>query len=297
MSANGKSLCSCDNSCRRLGDCCVDAHTHCFGARPDETHMFMPEKGDSIISSMECQQQPFVGSAKEDGSHGNDLKNYYMISSCGDAQCMDVDTDNLHMTPVCLPQFHLIFRNIYCLLCHKYSPENAVAFTLNLFQCSHWPNELNTTSFSENTTVVNIMWKTCAHIFGIPKECEATAYRMRCPIRWPAVQQRCPAYSNPVVFEGNVYKNQFCITNTDINISCFTHDDHSYNRLPIGLNLNFSFIILLDFPSGYPISRIEIAENKTNNHYFISRRDFLKSSVILIHVTVLSLMRTNILMA
>ena len=276
MSANGISMCSCDEFCRMLGDCCVDAHILCFGERPEEVHMLLPNEKNSIASSMECVKWPYLGVTNaEDGSQNIVIKNYNMISSCpmgsgNDTRCSDIDTDILHFTPVCLLQYQLIFRNIYCLLCHGFPQEQAIAFTLSVTTCSHWHDELNATSLSDNATFINKLWKTCGAIYSVPKQCEAIAERMQCLMRTPLTTKECRAYSNPVVIDGFIYKNQFCIPAKEGKKRCYVSNGSQLNVPVDGVRVSQSFTILLDFTSGYPVSRIKIAGNGNQNVRFIS---------------------------
>ena len=268
MTANGKSLCSCDDYCRVFGDCCVDAHIHCFGAVPEETDILLPKKGSPIVSSMECMGNVYLDDTDEDGSRKIAMKNYLMVASCpqdkgAGERCVDGHFNILHYTPVCLPQLQLIFMNIHCLLCHGFSPENAVAFNLSVSRCSQWPEELNTTYSYDNSTYVRTPWKKCVRLLSITKRCEATARRMQCPM----IGQNCPAYSNPVIIDGHIYKNQLCIPALISNTRCYANHLNLYNNHAtiVGLNISRLFRILLDFTSEYPQCRVTIAEIKNHS--------------------------------
>ena len=273
MSADGKSLCSCDEYCRQLGDCCVDAHIHCFGARPEETRMLLPLPEEvnpfvsNAVSSMECQSLTLLEGKNMDGSSQTVRQNYFLISSCpadnaDDGMCSDVEADATHSIPVCHPEFDLLFRNIYCLICHGFSPERAVAFTFNVPNCVNWFEETNITSFSKMSA--DVVWDACGLLgfSSIPKGCEATAARMLCLHGDRAAEQKCSSYSNPVVTGDNalIYKNQFCVPMENINISCLEYDVYPH-AVPVYVGTDFlsSMTIVLDFSSGYPTSMVKIS--------------------------------------
>ena len=291
MSADGKVLCSCDELCRQLGDCCVDAHIHCFGAKPGETHMLLPLPEDvnpfvlNAVSSMECQQLILMESTYKDGPSKTVLRGYFLISSCpvdnADDECSEISSDATHSIPVCLPQFDLLFRNIYCLICHGFSPEEAVAFTFNVPDCVDWLDELNSTSFVRSATSADAVWNACG-ILGfssVSKGCEATTKRMLCLPGDQTTEQKCPAYSNPVVTDENglIYKNQFCVPTEDINISCLEYDDYGHSAPNyIAGDFLLSITILLDFSSGYPTSTVEISNKNGNDKLHKNGNDQLR---------------------
>ena len=281
MSADKSSLCSCDEHCRTLGDCCVDAHFHCFGAKPGDAHVLLPKEEDPIFSSsirgsMTCVSLVTMGGINAAGSRPPILRYYNMISSCpvgtsGDVQCSDDDTNVLHATPICLPRLYLIFRNIYCLRCHGFSGEEAVAFSVNLPRCDHWQGELNRSVPLETATLLDSFWQYCGYLaqFSLPKVCETTADRMQCPR--DLVEKQCPAYSNPVRINGSIYKNQFCAPSIDADIQCLAYNERLYQVFP-GYNtmVFISFRVLLDFSNGYHVGEIEFTDNGNNKHIDIN---------------------------
>ena len=263
MSADKSSLCSCDEHCRTLGDCCVDAHFHCFGAKPEETHMLLPNDSaiaNALTTSMKCMPVNFVG-RDENGQRQTVSRNYDMIAICpvgseGDKQCLGIGSV-LHATPVCLPRSHLIFKNIYCLLCHGFSKEEAVAFNVETEKYTH---------------------------FSVPNECKTSADRMQCP-KWFQVRgQTCPPYKNPVVIKdtGFTFKNQFCAFTMHADIQCLTYDDQLYSsNLPwTNHTIAVNFMDLLNFKGGNPIERISLGENGNDNRPGFSRVSFNKFDLI-----------------
>ena len=279
MSADGKSHCSCDEYCRFLGDCCVDSHIHCFGAQAEETHMLLPIEDNSTHSnalkaSMTCNELSYKGETHGNGWSTILLKKFIMVSSCptgsaGAGKCIYADTDVMHYTPVCLRQHYLIFRNIFCLRCHGYSEEDAVAFKLSLPMCSTLPVEFYITEFSDNITLANNLWKDCGYwaLNSIPENCEATANRMQCHHINPSVANpNCSGYSNPVVIDNSVYKNQFCVPEIHTRPRCFEYDGfpHYVDDIPLSL------MILFNFSNGFPAVKIKLTENEYPSYPVVS---------------------------
>ena len=229
---------------------------------------------------MECHKLTLMEGKNMDGSSKTVLQNYFLISSCpvdnaDSGMCSNVNADATRSIPVCLPEFDLLFRNIYCLICHGFSPEEAVAFRFDVPNCVDRFDELNSTPFSENKSV-DVVWDACG-IFGlynIPKQCEATASRMLCLHGDRTAEQKCSAYSNPVAINnvGLVYKNQFCVPVEYANISCLEYNVYPHG-IPIFISGNFllSVTILLDFSHGYPTSMVKInKETENDSHPVIS---------------------------
>ena len=281
MVADKTALCSCDEHCRTLGDCCVDAHVHCFGARPDETHMLLPKENDSTLSHDLTPSMICTMSLYRNGTDEYILKDYRMVTSCpvgndGDAKCSDVSTDLLHSSPVCLPQSYLIFRNIYCLRCHGFPQERAVAFELDVLGCYHWYDHMNKTS--GNATILRSFWKDCGSkvVRNIPKACQTTASRMLCPIK-EMPGNTCAAYRNPVTITDTdlVYKNQFCTGNTNQDLKCFAYEQELYETPFMGFGFSFTtFTVFLDFSHGHPVTTVkkfaEYGKDENGKHIVMS---------------------------
>ena len=212
--------CSCDERCRILGDCCVDAHVLCFGANQADTHMLKPtaeQQGEASILRESMEELVLRVLGVKYGTNLFVLNNRRMrvVSSCPVETGITETCDKLEegagkLVLMCHLGAQLIFINPSCAACHGYPLEELIPFGV------HFSTDCLTSEDLKSATIPT--WCYPYAVFEQPPGCEHVVERMTCygkgdipgPNKIP-----CRTYSNPVANpkgrHSDVYKNQFCI--------------------------------------------------------------------------------------
>ena len=284
--ASGRHRCSCDERCRVLGDCCLDADMVCFHSGEGQLQALMPSKADKeaatiIRKSLECVELnvtvetqshevlPRDSVSRLSHSVAVTKQAFMMISSCPEGHpdaglCLETQRSPRHAIPVYAPEAHLLFRNYYCAECHGHSFYilMARAFVIKLPQCDNSSmTALENITAPLNGTVVGVLWDKCdSYAFSVDSEFKEKIERLSCfnepteMIKHNGPYRYCEAYSNPVTTADRklVYKNWFCAPE-DLKQDLFCYDKSERNN-PISGYLQPKFQVSFNF-CGMPVVR------------------------------------------
>ena len=142
-----QSICSCDERCRILGDCCVDAPRECFGAENDVSKNFHPVDNRSWTeftmtrSMYSCRTLQYIPRRSTVGI----FMNNHFIQCCPDKAPYSRECEAnfiyktlAHRLPVCHPSSSLLLSNRFCAACHGFNFEDTVSFYHRISVCDQW---------------------------------------------------------------------------------------------------------------------------------------------------------------
>ena len=219
-------VCSCDERCRILGDCCVDAPRECFGAENDSVDNYFPGDDKSWAESHQIRD---TGMGRSlwfvwQTSYLRTFMDYRFISRCpknvrGSEACEFHFKDRTlsRMLPVCHPASGLLFNNRYCAACHGFNVEDTVSFYGLIPVCGRWLT-LNHTRKGrlENSAEAYELYNLCSVEFSNfpPTEYIVSTLRNRLydMFGYDDIRSPCSTFMDPVVklADRSIAKNIHC---------------------------------------------------------------------------------------
>ena len=275
-SGDGRGWCSCDRQCWIIGDCCLDAPLHCFGATNtdiSETHPPSDTELDDTIVMRTLMNEPFTIDKITPS-----LTNVYKVQTIPlltVAECMFVDHSSgcaqsyevsaKHHLPVCHPKLDLIFRNTFCAGCNGFESHEVVSFENWLEMCPEWL-QFNYTmdELFHNKALVDLFYSTCYKMnMLIPEACRSSVSRNHRYHTWPNTDNStCLHFANPMYIKDlnvkSIFKNQFCTNETDW-LNCVSS---SNNFDEFKTTINKPLAVKVDSDGVLTISKVDTNEER-----------------------------------
>ena len=272
-------FCNCDVRCHVLGDCCPDAHRHCFATVEEDIFWWTPE-AKIIRQSRQCVSMSLAVEV------GNNKKFPYwsshdmlgMIVSCPDdtddgKECRDTESSLVHGVPVCHAANQLLYRNVWCAKCHGIDPSELHPFQIWLQNCPNVINVSDATGKLNDPDDIMPPQTTCPGdtYYNIPDECASITRRMKCfysTDRVSNLSSPCHLYKNPLSYiqvrRPISFRNQFCVPEEHVDpLTCYREEksDTIMTTSPV----RASFAILLSFDDNDPTVSVNLIGEKTDN--------------------------------
>ena len=234
-SGDGRGWCSCDSRCWFLGDCCLDAPLHCFGATKNDISKTQPPADMSpdvaVMTALRTLMNEPITIDKITPSRTNLYKVQTIplltVAECtladGNNECTSYEVSTKHHLPVCLPQLEMLFRNVFCARCNGFQSHEVVSFENWLEVCPEWlAFNYNIDELFHNETLVDLFYATCHQMkMFIPEACRSSVSRNHRYYTWPNTDApACLYFANPMYIQDSnvksIFKNQFCTDEPDI---------------------------------------------------------------------------------
>ena len=226
--------CSCDTECILFHDCCVDGFEKVFGITDKEALINVVIKPELVY----VEANPFSLDAsyltlfhKYSSCHVLNINNTYVsiavIDKCPEEnttelnriyqqKCNNFSADIIRSIPVTLTissSWQVVFRNIFCALCHGIDKEDIVLWEAHA-KC---PKNMNLTEYN---STAELSFSTCTGVYNAPqnlghlRQCfRDGVFRSACNgalgQTWDG-NSICPVYIAPVAFGGSIYRNSHC---------------------------------------------------------------------------------------
>ena len=247
-------ICSCDERCRILGDCCVDAPRECFGAENDWADYFLPGDDKSWKEFQTIQAFEMRRTLRNIPDMGVYMfLDYRFIDRCPKKAPYSRECEfnflyktPIHMLPVCHPSSSLLFANRFCAACHGFNFEDTVSFHQRIPVCDQWV-ALNHTkeNLLEDGTGAYELPKLCSVEWSLfpPTKCIDSTVRNRLydmlhhndnDIRNPCLYVKNPVYTIRQEGQLTITKNKHCFPNSSMPWQCYENAMSAFPDPPGG---------------------------------------------------------------
>ncbi|KAJ8047327.1 Adhesion G protein-coupled receptor L1 [Holothuria leucospilota] len=248
--------CSCHPACKLFKDCCYDTDNYVNACSHKSDY-------EALVSDILPKYDQYFQCTTDLISE----EKYWMVSKCPDSwsepnECDIINQttpitvgrleDGLYAIPVVSPD-GVTFRNIYCATCHGENPENLTLWSFEAEECVDTDMFETRPDFSVKDKVRYLV-DNCEKVSFLPPTKPPGHFSTLIPCRGveqdvidvcenPAetstVAENCSLVAAPIEFNGNTFKNTFCLdcfSNYEVELLCyevsFAEDDPPFVARP-----------------------------------------------------------------